>query len=248
MANDIKSRVVLFSHNYLMAEGLNAVLARSGEFVLVERCHQTGQVERIAATHGADILLVDTGTAVTVSAIRDLCHSVRYCQTALWGSTISLEFATHAIELGIRGIIPSDVEVPVLMDALRIVRAGKLWFTKQLLDAVLIANRHSLTQREGQVVTLLARGLKNKELAFELGIGEGSVKVYLSRLYKKLGVNDRFQLSLYALRNVVNTLASSCGETHTAADGSVQNLRTLILPSGNEGVPAGPAKLFPLRR
>src|ERR1017187_48486 len=160
MANDVKSRVVLFSHNCLMAEGLNSVLAKSGDFVLVERCHQTSHVEH-AAAQGADILLVDTGTAVTVTAIRELCNSVRYCQVALWGSTISLEFASHSIELGIRGIIPSDVEVPVLIDALRIVRAGKLWFTKQLLDAVLVANRHSLTQREGQVVTLLARGLKN---------------------------------------------------------------------------------------
>jgi DNA-binding NarL/FixJ family response regulator len=247
MPNDVKSRVVLVSHNHLMAEGLGSVLAKSGDFVLAERCDQTCQVERFVATHGAQIMLVDTGTAVTVTAIRELCNAVRYCQAALWGSTISLEFASHAIESGVRGIIPADVEVPVLIDALRIIRAGKLWFTKQLLDAVLIANRHSLTQREGQVVTLLARGLKNKELAYELGIGEGSVKVYLSRLYKKLGVNDRFQLSLYALRNVVNTLASSCGEAHAVAHGAGQNLRTLILPPA-AGEAERPERLLPARR
>jgi DNA-binding CsgD family transcriptional regulator len=61
-----------------------------------------------------------------------------------------------------------------------------------------------LTRREGQLVTLLPQGLKNKELAYALGITEGTVKVYLSKLFKKLGVNDRFELALYALKNVVS--------------------------------------------
>ena len=246
MANEGKSGVVFFSHNRLMAEGLNSVFTQSGEFVLVERCDQARGLERPGAVQPADIMLVDTGTVVTLAAVRDLCQSVRYCPVALWGSAISLEFASHAIELGVRGIIPSDIEVAALIDALRIIRSGKLWFTKQLLDAVLVANRRSLTQREGQVVTLLARGLKNKELAYELGIGEGSVKVYLSRLYKKLGVNDRFQLSLYALRNVVNTLTSSGGDP--SLEGSTPSLRTLILPPAAGGGSESPERRLQFRR
>ena len=64
------------------------------------------------------------------------------------------------------------------------------------------ARRYSLTRREGQLVTLLSQGLKNKEIATALSISEGTVKVYLSRLFQKLGVKDRFELALYGLKNL----------------------------------------------
>ena len=51
-------------------------------------------------------------------------------------------------------------------------------------------------------MALLAQGLRNKEIAFSLQIGEGTVKVYLSRLFRKLGVSDRFELALYGLKNL----------------------------------------------
>jgi hypothetical protein len=50
---------------------------------------------------------------------------------------------------------------------------------------------------------LLAQGLRNKEIAWSMGISEGTVKVYLSRLFTKVGASDRFELALLALRNVV---------------------------------------------
>ena len=64
------------------------------------------------------------------------------------------------------------------------------------------ARRYSLTRREGQLVSLLSQGLKNKEIATALTISEGTVKVYLSRLFQKLGVKDRFELALYGLKNL----------------------------------------------
>jgi len=60
-----------------------------------------------------------------------------------------------------------------------------------------------LTPREGDVVALLGLGLRNKDLARELNITPGTVKVYLSRLYQKLGVT-RYELAVYGLRNLVH--------------------------------------------
>ncbi len=59
-----------------------------------------------------------------------------------------------------------------------------------------------LTAREAELVTLLASGLRNKEIAYALGITEGTVKVYLSKLFSKIGVSDRFELALFALRTI----------------------------------------------
>jgi DNA-binding NarL/FixJ family response regulator len=61
--------------------------------------------------------------------------------------------------------------------------------------------RAALTAREAQLVRLLSLGLKNREIAATLSVTEGTVKVYLSRLFAKLGVKDRFELALYGMRN-----------------------------------------------
>ena len=60
-----------------------------------------------------------------------------------------------------------------------------------------------LTYRESQLIALLARGYKNKEIAACLGIGAGTVKVYLSTLFKKTGAKDRLELSLFGVKNAL---------------------------------------------
>jgi DNA-binding CsgD family transcriptional regulator len=92
----------------------------------------------------------------------------------------------------------------------------------------------SLTQREGQLVTLLSQGLKNKEIATTLMISEGTVKVYLSRLFQKVGVKDRFELALFGLKNLTSGHAS--GADKGERTGKVPGLRSLVLerPSGTE--------------
>ena len=82
------------------------------------------------------------------------------------------------------------------------VNEGELWFEKALTDSIMTAHSYSLTRREGQLVALLSQGLKNKEIAYQLSISEGTVKVYMSRLFQKLGVKDRFELALYGLKNL----------------------------------------------
>jgi DNA-binding CsgD family transcriptional regulator len=98
------------------------------------------------------------------------------------------------------------------------VNEGELWFEKELVDSMMSARpRHSLTRREGQLVVFLTQGLKNKEIATALGISEGTVKVYLSHLFQKLDVKDRFELAVYGLKN----LAAGAGAHE--ADGLVRN-------------------------
>jgi DNA-binding CsgD family transcriptional regulator len=64
----------------------------------------------------------------------------------------------------------------------------------------------SLTNRESQLVTLLTQGLKNKEIANCLGITEGTVRIYLSKLFAKIGARDRFEVAVFGLKN------ESCGQ------------------------------------
>jgi DNA-binding NarL/FixJ family response regulator len=105
-----------------------------------------------------------------------------------------------------------------LVRCLTRVHEGDLWFDKELTDSFMSARRYSLTRREGQLVSLLSQGLKNKEIATALTISEGPVKVYLSRLFQKLGVKDRFELALFGLKNLTQV-----GSLESNSDGSVKS-------------------------
>jgi DNA-binding NarL/FixJ family response regulator len=120
--------------------------------------------------------------------------------------------ALQAMSLGIRGVLRKTVPVETLVRCLTRVGDGELWFEKALTDSIMGARRYSLTRREGQLVALLSQGLKNKEIATALTISEGTVKVYLSRLFQKLGVKDRFELALYGLKNLAPGAATGDGE------------------------------------
>jgi DNA-binding NarL/FixJ family response regulator len=204
-----------------MSEGVRSVFERSGEFELTAvyrfACLDCGRL----VSDEPDLILIDCDGGITIPLLRDVVNTRRHSQVILWGAAFSLEFASHAIELGARAILPADQSAESFLEALRVVRSGRLWFTKELVEQVLSAARYQLTRREGELITLLSHGLKNKEIAHALGIGEGTVKVYLSRVFKKVGVNDRFQLALYALRNVLD---SACGV-------DVRSTETLDAPS-----------------
>jgi DNA-binding NarL/FixJ family response regulator len=139
--------------------------------------------------------------------------------------------------LGVRGIVRKTLPAETLIECLRKVHQGELWFEKSLTDSMLSARKVTLTRREGQLVTLLSQGLKNKEIATVLCVSENTVKVYLSRLFQKVGVKDRFELALYGLRNVaagqgrldqpVSQQSRGLGDMLGAPP--VQGLRSLLL-------------------
>ena len=142
------------------------------------------------------------------------------CKIVLWVNSISTELAFQAMGLGVRGILRKTLPTDLQVKCLQKVQAGELWFEKALTDSFLCARRVALTQREGQLVSLLSQGLKNKEIATTLMISEGTVKVYLSRLFQKVGVKDRFELALFGLKN----------------------LTTGQLPAGEKGPPRRPCR------
>ena len=146
------------------------------------------------------------------------------------------------MSLGVRGILRKTLPVETLLRCLNRVIEGELWFEKALTDSIMSARRYSLTRREGQLVSLLSQGLKNKEIAIALTISEGTVKVYLSRLFQKLGVKDRFELALYGLKNL-NPGGGSLDNVLPGATGvrPVRNGRRRVHFLSN-GFPRGPIR------
>jgi len=211
------TRILLYSDEPILAKGLESVLRQVEGFELLPTCNTvSGVIDQVA--HGApDLVLMDLTPEITFAV--------------LWVNSISTELAFQAMGLGVRGILRKTLPTDLQVKCLQKVQAGELWFEKALTDSFLCARRVALTQREGQLVSLLSQGLKNKEIATTLMISEGTVKVYLSRLFQKVGVKDRFELALFGLKNLT-TGQLPAGDKNRP--GAVPGLRSLVLDRPNE--------------
>ena len=220
------TRILLYSDEPILAKGLESVLRQVDGFELLPICGTVANLMEQLGPGAPDLVLMDLTQEVTFAVLSEMKHVMTNSKIVLWVNSISTELAFQAMGLGVRGILrktlPTDLQVKCLLK----VQAGELWFEKALTDSFLCARRVALTQREGQLVSLLSQGLKNKEIATTLMISEGTVKVYLSRLFQKVGVKDRFELALFGLKNLTT------GQLPVGEKGqrqSMPGLRSLVL-------------------
>jgi DNA-binding NarL/FixJ family response regulator len=185
-----------------VAQGLAAVFRTHADLELVaSRDSLSGTLDCLKSTR-PDVLLIHLLWGVKLSELREIRAADSRCQIVLWGQELEGEFAFQAIRLGVRSILPGNISIDDFLAAVRNVHQGALHFDKDLLESMLSQKLVALTQRQGQIVSLVAQGLKNKEIAFSLGITEGTVKVYLYKLFHKLGMNDRLDMALYGRKNL----------------------------------------------
>lgn len=119
-----------------------------------------------------------------------------------WLRSMSPEMALSALDAGAKGVLGDSSVDGDIEQCVSHVRRGETWVPQEISNLMLTRRTCKLTPRESQLVSLLASGLRNKEIAYSLGIAEGTVKVYMSRLFSKVGVSDRFELALLALRSM----------------------------------------------
>ncbi|MBB5702337.1 DNA-binding NarL/FixJ family response regulator [Ochrobactrum daejeonense] len=107
----------------------------------------------------------------------------------------------HAVELGASGFISKSASMETIGEAVRAVLAGEVWTPDDIeLDhpqdpeiEALIVRLRTLTPQQTRVLTMLAEGLLNKQIAYELGVSEATVKAHVSAVLQKLGVDSRTQ-------------------------------------------------------
>ena len=228
------TRVLLYSDEPILAKGLEAVLRQVEGFDLLPTCNTLAVLMEQISIGTPDLVLMDLTSEVTFAVLSEMKHAMNHSRIVLWVNSISTELAFQAMGLGVRGILRKTLPTELQVKCLQKVQAGELWFEKALTDSFLCARRVALTQREGQLVSLLSQGLKNKEIATTLMISEGTVKVYLSRLFQKVGVKDRFELALFGLKNLT-TGQLPVGEKGQRVGASMMpGLRSLVLDRPQE--------------
>jgi len=228
-------RIILCVGEPILAKGLEDVLRQVEGFELLPTCCSvTTLAELLSKGARPDLVLLDLTQDVTFALMSELKRTMRDAKIVLWVKSVSTELAFQAMGLGVQGILRKQLPVELQVKCLQRVQAGELWFEKALTDSFLSLRRVALTNREGEVVSLLAQGLKNKEIAATLLVSEATVKTYVSRLIEKVGVKDRFELGLFGLKNLTTGQPPQGEEGQRDGKRPVHGLRSLLLGRSEE--------------
>jgi DNA-binding NarL/FixJ family response regulator len=205
--------VALLTDQAVLAKGLAAVLSERPEFELCSIAYSAAGVLDQTVASAPDIVLLDVAQEVPFPIIHELRRRMPECKILLWMLSVSVQVARRAMDLGIKGIVRKDLSIELLLRCLDRVSGGEVWFDRNLTQSLLDAKTVNLTKRESQLLNLVVQGLSNREIAEALMLSEGTVKYYFSRLFRKVGVRDRFELAFYGLKNLASSTGREIGGT-----------------------------------
>jgi DNA-binding NarL/FixJ family response regulator len=206
-------RVLIADDQPLARAGFKAVLEATGTIKVVAEAENGEQAVDLARRHDPDVILMDIRMPGTdgIEATRRMPR-----QKVLILTTFGLdEYIIEALRAGASGFLLKDAPVDELVRAVRTVAAGDAQLspavTKRLLEQVArrlpgavkrdVGTLAELTERESEVLRLIAAGMSNAEIASALVVSEPTVKTHVSSVLQKLGLRDRVQAVIFAYEN-----------------------------------------------
>ncbi len=210
------TRIILADSQAIYRVGIRKILALEDDLRVV------AQAENLAGLHAAvgrfptDIVLLE-GTLLTgtSNAIPDILR--RAPDVKLIVQVMETDEA-NTVELyrrGVRGVIPRSISPDLLVKCIRKIAQGETWIDNQSVNWVIEAyrsqaqaltsprNQPQLTEKELAIISCITQGMRNKEIAYQIGTTEQVIKNYLRKVYDKLGVSDRLELALYCLHHQI---------------------------------------------
>ena len=188
--------------------GLRVILDADPDFELVGLVNNDADLIRHAAIHQPYVIMYSLNLELGQSVVQDLRRVAPESAIVLWGHAFSTDLAYQAMDMKVQGMLSTTSLPETLKECLKVAAEGQRWMEQSLSTALLNADRVTLSRRQSEILALLVQGLKNKEIATQLGISEGTVKCYLTKLFEKVGAKDRFELALFGLRNLRGLLGS----------------------------------------
>jgi NarL family two-component system response regulator LiaR len=204
-------RVLIADDHAVVREGLRAFLALQDDVEVVAEAADGEEAVDAVAGLTPDVALVDLVMPRVdgIEAIRRIRSTSPDTRVIVLTSFVDEDKMLPAVRAGAAGYLLKDVQPQDLVAAIRTVHGGgTLLHPAVVEELVREVSRDGerapvdspLTAREHEVLTLIARGRANKAIAFELGVAEKTVKTHVSSILAKLGVTDRTQAALYAVR------------------------------------------------
>ncbi len=196
-------RVLIADDHAVVRQGLRTFLDLQDDIEVVAEAGDGAEALAAAEQHTPDVALIDLvmPNVDGIEAIRGLRERVPTARAIVLSSFIDDEKLLPAVRAGAAGYLLKDVQPQQLVDAIRTVHAGGALLHPKVASRLLEEMATDpLTPREREVLALIGRGMANKVIARELSLSEKTVKAHVSSILAKLGVTDRTQAALYAVR------------------------------------------------
>ena len=212
------TRIAIANRNATVAQALSLLLGREDEFVVTAEVTERDQVVEVVADAKPEILLVDPALPsldldALVSRVADVSPNTAVVVLA---DSRDARFLKRAVESRAQAYLSLEGDADELIQELKLIAGGHVIASgsaaKDLSDLVGASSNGSsdgLSEREVEVVNLVARGETNREIAETLVIAENTVKVHLRNIYGKLNLRNRQELTAYVLHAESHQISAS---------------------------------------
>lgn len=205
-------KVMLADDHVLMREGIRQLLEFDGSIEVVAEANDGEECMEKLLEIKPEILLLDINMSKKngIEVLKEIKSKNIDVKILILTVHESIEYLLKAVELGADGYIMKDSESAELKKAISVIMNGESYIQPNLIPALnnrLVARDmdkdkiESLTSRELEVLIQVANGMFNKEIATSLNISERTVKNHISNIFKKIGVFDRTQAAVFAIKN-----------------------------------------------
>ena len=220
-----KIRVLIADDHPIVRDGLRKLLSLEEDFEIVGEASDGCEVLDKVQELDPDVLLLDLRMPNLdgLSALQALQQTNKRTRVIVLTASEDKNEFVQAMKLGCSGIVLKQTAPELIVKSIRKVHGGEIWLDSHTTAAVMrqfaapgevssggsgkARERSPLSQREREIVQLVAQGYKNKEMAEKMFISEQTVKNHLHNIFDKLGVSDRLELALYAIHKGLHLAA-----------------------------------------
>lgn len=205
-------KVMLADDHILMREGIRQLLEFDGSIEVVDEASDGEECLNKLVTSKPQVLLLDINMPKKngIKVLEEIKKNKKDVKVLILTVHNEVEYLIQAVDIGVEGYILKDSESAELKRAINAIVNGENYIQPKLIPALnqRLVNRdvdkdriESLTNRELEVLIQVANGLFNREIAKSLNISERTVKNHIFNIFKKIGVSDRTQAAVFAIKN-----------------------------------------------
>jgi DNA-binding NarL/FixJ family response regulator len=202
--------LVIADDHPLILDAMENLFRFEKDLKVVARCLNGDEALNAVRRHQPDIMVLDIQMPAKdgLVVLREVRKEKLPTRVVILTATLGEEGLAEAVRLGVRGFVLKELAPKLLVQCIRKVHAGELWLEKRSVTSALEqllrretgknGSAQALTPREIEIIKQVAAGLRNIEIGKKLFISEGTVKMHLHNIYRKLGVDSRTKLARYA--------------------------------------------------
>jgi DNA-binding NarL/FixJ family response regulator len=201
-------RVIIADDHNVVRAGLEQLLGANEELEIVAAARNGQEAFELCLEHAPDVALMDLNMPVLdgIQATQRIHQALPTTRVVVLTSFSDRERILDALDAGAIGYLLKDAEPEELIQGVKAAARGESPLAPKAAGAVLQARverrpTEELSARERQVLVLVGSGIPNKQIARRLGISEKTVKVHLTNVFRRIGVEDRTQAALWAERH-----------------------------------------------